>query len=319
MPKTFHPNLLVSYEHSDDAAVIKLTDEIAAIQTLDFFPPMLSDPEVFGEVAAANALSDVYAMGGVPICALNIAAFPENGNFAVFEKILTGGAHKVQEAEAALVGGHTISDSQPKYGLSVMGTVHPKKIWTNCSVQAGDVLFLTKPLGVGIVVSAYNVGEMDEQSFREAVTQMTTLNKYAAEVLHELERVKGDGVIHACTDVTGFGFLGHLSEMLAGTKTARVDSKKVPYINASYGAAKEFLVTGGGQKNRNFLGERIRFDCNDYALEEILLDPQTSGGLIFAVAAEDVQTTKELFAAAQVPVWEVAYVENYNGTEIIVE
>lgn len=280
---------------------------------------MVSDPEIFGQVAATNALSDVYAMGGVPVCALNITAFPEAGNFEILEKILTGGAKKVGEANAALVGGHTISDQQPKYGLSVMGTVHPKKIWTNCGTQTGDILFLTKPLGIGIIVSAYNVGEMDKSSFYEAVKLMTTLNKYAAEVLHKLERIKGFGSIHACTDVTGFGFLGHLAEMVGNEKTARIDSKKVPYIKSSYNAAKEFLVTGGGQKNRNFLGERLYFGFSDYALEEILLDPQTSGGLIFSVAPENGDLVMQLFENAKLPVWNVGYIEKYCGRSIIVD
>lgn len=319
MPKTFHPNLLVGYEHSDDAAVIKLTEDIAVIQTLDFFPAMVSDPELFGEIAASNALSDVYAMGGVPVCALNITAFPENGNFDVLQKILTGGANKVREAEAALVGGHTISDKPPKYGLSVMGTVHPKKIWTNCATQVGDVLFLTKALGVGIVVSAYNVGEMDKDNFKKAIEQMTKLNKYAAEVLHELERQKGFSFVHACTDITGFGFLGHLSEMIGKDKTARIAIENVPYIEASYHAAREFLVTGGGQKNRNFLKNKVRFDFDDYGLEEILLDPQTSGGLIFSVAKENASFVKEYFAKAHEEVWEVGRIEKYTGVSIIVE
>lgn len=310
---------MVGYEHSDDAAVIKLTEDIAVIQTLDFFPAMVSDPEIFGEVAATNALSDVYAMGGIPVCALNITTFPENGDFGILQKILLGGTKKVGEAEAALVGGHTISDVQPKYGLSVMGTVHPKKIWTNCGTQVGDVIFLTKQLGVGIVVSAYSVGEMDEESFKEAINQMTMLNKYAAEVLHELQSLKGDGSVHACTDVTGFGFLGHLAEMVGNSKTARIYSEKVPYIKSSYHAAKEFLVTGGAQKNRNFLGDKLRFEFDDYAIEEILLDPQTSGGLIFSVGAENAKLVSELFAKAKVSAWEVGRIEEYSGVSIIVE
>ena len=319
IPKTFHPGLLIGYEHSDDAAVIKLSDDIAAIQTLDFFPSMVSDPLLFGRIAAANALSDVYAMGGEPVCALNIVAFPEKENFEILKKILIGGAEKVREAGAALVGGHTINDSQPKYGLSVMGTVHPKKIWANCSTQPGDVLFLTKRLGIGIVMGAYNVGEMDKRSFDEAVAQMTLLNKYAAEVLHELPVIDGNEPVHACTDVTGFGLLGHLSEMIDETKTVRLKRDAIPFIKASYGAAKEFLVTGGGQNNRNFLNGKVRFDFDDYAFEEILFDPQTSGGLIFSVGRELANTVKSLFAEKNVTVWEIGKIENFAGCSIIVE
>lgn len=319
IPKTFHPGLLVGYDHSDDAAVIKVSEDLAVIQTLDFFPSMVADPLIFGRVAATNSLSDVYAMGGVPVCALNIVCFPETENLEILKQILIGGAEKVGEAGAALVGGHTIDDPKPKYGLSVMGTVHPKKYWANCTTEVGDVLFLTKPLGIGIVMGAYNVGEMDKRSFDAAVVHMTTLNKYAAEVLHSLPNVDGKSAVHACTDVTGFGLLGHLSEMVDETKTIRVQHELVPYIKASYGAAREFLVTGGGQNNRNFLGSDVRFEFDDYAIEEILFDPQTSGGLIFSVGKDLVNTVKSSFAEKNVPVWEIGRVEKFAGVKIIVE
>lgn len=293
-----------------------MTEDLALIQTLDFFPSMVSDPLLFGRIAATNALSDVYAMGGEPVCALNIVTFPENGNFELLKKILIGGTEKVRESGAVLVGGHTITDSNPKYGLSVLGRVHPKKIWQNCNTQIGDTLFLTKKLGVGLVVSAYNVGEMDEISFSEAVTSMTTLNKYAAEVLHTQEL---DNEVHACTDVTGFGLLGHLSEMLGDSKTAHIHVDAIPYIKSSYTAAREFLITGGAQQNRNFLRDTVHFAFDDYGIEEILFDPQTSGGLLFSVSQSVANTVHALFKEKKVPVWEIGTITSRSKYTIIAD
>ena len=267
---------MVGFDTSDDAAVVKVSDDLALVQTLDFFPAMVKDPYLFGKIAAANALSDVYAMGGEVMSALNIVCFPETEDLEVLGDILRGGAEKVAEAGGILAGGHSIHDPRALYGLSVTGKVHPDKILKNNGCQVGDRLILTKPLGIGIVTTAYSVGEVDEVAFKVATDAMETLNKYAAEVAK-------DFTVHSCTDVTGFGLLGHLLEMLDEKHTAVLDHKEIPILPAAYQCAKEFLVTAGGQRNRNHLESKIRFIVDDFALEELLFDPQTSGGLLFSM------------------------------------
>ena len=315
LPKTSHEGLLVGFDSSDDAAVIQLTPDIAVIQTLDFFPPMVTDPTLFGQIAAANALSDVYAMGGEPVCAMNIVCYPEEATrdnaYAALQSILTGGAEKVKEAGAALVGGHSIHDPKIKYGLSVMGTIHPERIWRNNTPQAGDVLFLTKKLGIGIITTAYSAGEVSRAAFDEAAASMTYLNKYAAEVLRNFD-------VHACTDVTGFGLSGHLSEMTGTDFTARLDASHIPYIEAAYQAADEFLLTAGGQRNRNFAQGKIHFDIKDFALEEIIFDPQTSGGLLFAVSPAEAEKIKPAFAEAGISLFQIGTIESRADYPIVV-
>ncbi|EEW54613.1 selenide, water dikinase SelD [Limosilactobacillus antri] len=268
--------LLVGYNSDDDAAVYKIDDQTAIIQTLDFFPSMVTDPYLFGKIAATNALSDVFAMGGDVVTCLNIVCFPEDSNMKILEQILKGGAEKVKEAGGILAGGHSIHDHRAKYGLSVMGKVAPDKILRNDNVQDGDVLILTKPLGVGIIVPAYNTGQVDEEAFKAATDSMTTLNKYAADIMR-------DYPVDSCTDITGFGLAGHLTEMLHGEYQARLTAENIPMIPEAYECAGEFLTTAGGQRNRDFLGKRIDFTFDDYALQEVLFDPQTSGGLLIAV------------------------------------
>lgn len=201
------PNLLVGFDTSDDAAVYRISDTCAIVETLDFFPPMVEDPHTFGMIAAANALSDIWAMGGVPVTALNIVCFPQDADLNILGEIMRGGAEKTAEAGASLCGGHSINDTGVKYGLSVTGIIDPQKVLTNVGARPGDRLILTKPLGTGIVCSADRMGDADGESMAEAVRSMTTLNRYAAEVLAKFR-------VHACTDVTGFGLLGHLAEML---------------------------------------------------------------------------------------------------------
>jgi selenide,water dikinase len=286
LPKENHENLLVGFESSDDAAVIKISDEMALVQTLDFFPAMVSDPYLFGKIAAANALSDVYAMGGEVISALNIVCFPESDDISILEDILRGGGEKVSEAGGILAGGHSIHDSLTKYGLSVTGKVNPNKVLKNNACQLGDSLILTKPLGVGIIATAYSVGEVSEEAFNRAVTTMETLNKYAA-------KVAKDFTIHSCTDITGFGLLGHLTEMLDGNYTAEIYSGNIPVLPEAYNCAQEFLMTAGGQRNRKHLEKEVRFISEDFPLEEILFDPQTSGGLLFSVPREELEELLE--------------------------
>lgn len=279
MPKQTDERLLVGFDSSDDAAVFQISEDTALIQTLDFFPTMVADPYLFGQIAATNALSDVYAMGGEPVTAMNIVAFPENGDMQVLAEILRGGAEKVKEAQCTLAGGHSIDDAQPKYGLSVTGLVHPDRIIMNDTTQLGDVLIATKPLGIGIITTAYSVEETDQESYDTAIQWMTTLNKESAEVMRQYD-------VSSATDITGFGLLGHLEEMLKDRYSAVVYADKIPYISEAYRCAQEFLTTAGGQKNRNFLDGKVKFNHDDYAMEELLFDPQTSGGLLISIPAE---------------------------------
>ena len=274
------PNLLIGYDSKDDAAVYRVSDEVAVVQTLDFFPPMLDDPYLFGQIAATNALSDIYAMGGTVKTALNIVCFPEQMDLNILGKIMQGGAEKVIEAGGTLAGGHSIMDNDVKYGLSVTGVVHPDHIYGNNQGQPSDVLILTKKLGVGLVCNANRVGLVPEGAMEEAAASMTTLNKKAAEISHHYE-------IHACTDVTGFGFLGHLSEMINEEISAEIDSISIPVIRGAIHCAEEFLLTAAAQRNRNHVGDWVEFSSwIPFSMEELLFDPQTSGGLLFAVKPE---------------------------------
>lgn len=288
LPKTYDPNLLIGYEGSDDAAVYRITDDIAMVQTLDFFPPMVEDPYIFGQVAAANALSDIYAMGGDVKTALNIVCFPEAMDLNILGEILLGGSEKVKEAGGVLAGGHSIADTDVKYGLSVTGTIHPDKVFANSGCREGDVLLLTKPLGVGIVCTASRLGEAAEGAMDLAVKSMTMLNRYASEIVRKYR-------VHGCTDVTGFGFLGHLCEMLGDAYTALIQKDGIPFIPGCEGYVEEFYITAAAQRNRNHVEDKVEFvDCS-FAMEEILYDPQTSGGLLVSMEREDgLKALKEL-------------------------
>lgn len=276
IPRKQDENLLIGFDSSDDAAVYRLREDLAIVQTLDFFPPMVADPYTFGQIAAANALSDIYAMGGEVKTALNIVCFPEHYDLNILGEILRGGSEKVQEAGGILAGGHSIFDTDVKYGLSVTGVIHPDRIYANNGAQPGDWLILTKPLGVGIVTTADRVGEASKEAMAQAVASMTMLNKYAAEQMKNY-------TVHGCTDVTGFGLLGHLAEMTGSNCGAVLYGEQIPYISEARGYAEEFLITAAGQRNRNHLDGRVEFLREDFALEEILYDPQTSGGLLIAL------------------------------------
>lgn len=272
------PNLLVGFESSDDAAVYKISEDMAAVQTLDFFPPMIEDPYTFGQIAATNALSDIYAMGAKFSTALNIVCFPEKENLNILGKIIEGGYSKVREAGGSLVGGHSINDTSIKYGLSALGLVNPKKIYKNNNAKIGDCLVLTKPLGVGIVLSANNIGRANSVALKQAICSMTSLNKQASEISFEYK-------INACTDVTGFGLLAHLTEMVRENDISiKINFNSVPYIKEAYEYAQDFCITAAGQRNRNFVGDNVNFKIDDFAIEELMFDPQTSGGLLFSVS-----------------------------------
>lgn len=311
LPKSTNEDLLVGFDSTDDAAVIKLRDDLAIIQTLDFFPTMVNDPYLFGKIAAANALSDVYAMGGEVLSALNIVAFPEEKNLNILKEILRGGAEKVQEAGAILAGGHSIHDHSVKYGLSVTGTIDPNKIYQNNTCQAGDHLILTKPLGVSIITVGYSAGEIPEAGFLQAAESMQTLNKYAMAIIRDYD-------ITSCTDVTGFGLAGHLHEMLNGKFSAEIQTQHLPYFEAAYQGAKEFVLTAGGQRNRNYMEARMDFKLNDFGFEELLFDPQTSGGLLVSVPADQAQELVEKLQAAKVPAKDFGVVTEKQAKEIIV-
>lgn len=304
-------NLLVGYDSKDDAAVYKVSEDLAIVQTLDFFPPMVEDPYIFGKIAATNALSDIYAMGGEVKTALNIVCFPENMDLNILGEIMRGGSEKVIEAGGTLAGGHSIADSDVKYGLSVTGIVHPDKIYPNNQGKPGDCLILTKKLGVGIICTANRVGEASKEAMDEAIESMTTLNKYAAQVCKDYE-------IHACTDVTGFGFLGHLHEMMDGRLSCHIYASDIPIIKEAVHQADEFMITAGGQKNRNHVGNAVKFENISFAMEEILFDPQTAGGLLIVVSAKEAKSLEKKLQDIGLPAKIVGEITQKTATEITV-
>lgn len=305
------PALLVGYDSKDDAAVYQVTDDLAIVQTLDFFPPMVDDPYTFGQIAAANALSDIYAMGGEVKTALNIVCFPEVMDLNILGEIMRGGAEKVMEAGGTLAGGHSIADSDVKYGLSVTGLINPHKIYTNNGGQPGDKLILTKKLGVGIICTANRVGEASAEAMEEAVASMTRLNKYAAEILRKY-------TVHACTDVTGFSFLGHLHEMMDGRLSCIIQSQQVPVMEPALAYADEFLLTAAAQRNRNHTEKFVQFENIPFAMEEVLYDPQTSGGLLAAVESECAQKLLQELREAGMPAAIVGEIVEQREKEIYV-
>ena len=305
------PNLLVGYDSKDDAAVYRITDELAFVQTVDFFPPMVDDPYTFGQIAAANALSDIYAMGGEVKTALNLVCFPESMDLNVLGEILRGGAEKVAEAGGSLAGGHSIADTGVKYGLSVTGLVDPRRMTANDAGRPGDKLLLTKALGVGLICTANRVGEAAPDQMEGAIRSMTTLNKTAAEIAHKYE-------VHAATDVTGFGFLGHLHEMMGDKLSCVIDAHGVPVLPGAWEAADACLYTAAGQRNRNHTGPFVRFENVPFPMEEILFDPQTSGGLLLAAAPQDAAALEQELRAAGLPAAIVGEILEKQTTEITV-
>lgn len=290
----YDPNLLVGYDKSDDASVYRVSDELAIVQTTDFFPPIVDDPFMYGQIAATNALSDVYAMGGEPKLALNIMCIPEKMDKATVQEILRGGYAKAYEAGAIITGGHTIHGAEPIYGLAVTGFVQPERVWTNSGAQPGDVLLLTKPLGVGILTTAAKAGLVEQELLDKLYVQMSTLNKYAHDVLVNYS-------VHACTDVTGFALLGHSLEMAQGSGvTVHLKAQAVPYHEEAYEMADMGFIPAGAYRNRDFAEAGVRVVGEvARALQDIFYDPQTSGGLLCAVpAAEAEACLAELRAVA---------------------
>lgn len=275
------PNLLVGFDKSDDASVFKVSDDLALVQTVDFFPPMVDNPYLFGQIAATNALSDVYAMGGEAKLALNLLCVPEKMPSEAVHQLLRGGYDKVYEAGVLITGGHSILDPEPKYGLSVTGFVHPDKILTNSGAKPGDVLLFTKPLGIGVLTTAAKADMVSKESMDLANKLMTTLNKYARDIMVKYQ-------VHACTDVTGFGMLGHSYEMAQGSDveiTLHVDN--IDLIPEALELARIGILPAGMYRNRKYAQAGVDAGDTELAKQDLLYDPQTSGGLLMAVAPED--------------------------------
>lgn len=277
----YHPDLLVGFDTRDDAGVFKISEDTAIIQTLDFFTPMVDDPYVFGQVAATNAINDVYAMGGKPLLAMNIVCFPQCGDLGILKEILRGGLDKIKEAGALLVGGHTVDDNEPKYGLSVTGVVHPERIIGNAGARPGDVLFLTKPLGNGVIATAIKAEMASREAYEEAVYWMTMLNKEPCAAMQEVG-------VNAATDITGFGLIGHLYEMASGSDVrVEVYAGKVGFMKETLEHAGIGLIPGGAYTNREYLKDKVEIDSRvDGIVADLLFSPETAGGLLIAVPGE---------------------------------
>ena len=280
------PNVLIGFDTADDAGVYQLTPELALVQTVDFFTPIVDDPYVFGQIAATNALSDVYAMGGRPISALALVCFPENGDVTILEQMLAGGLSKMVEANCTVIGGHSIKDDEIKLGYAVTGTVHPARVLANSGAKPGDRLIFTKAIGTGVISTAIKRGHAEFEWVRGAVHAMTTLNKAAAEVV-----TSGGFAVHAMTDVTGFGLIGHAREMAKGSGVSlRLFASRVPLLEGALECVRHGCVPGGLKSNRNFAEGCVEYvDDVPEDVRTLLYDPQTAGGLLISAAAADAE------------------------------
>jgi selenide, water dikinase len=296
--------MLVGTETGDDAGVYRLRPDLAIVNTVDFFTPIVDDPYIFGQISAANSLSDVYAMGGEPKTCMNIVCFPKDKmDIEVLGEILKGGADKVKESGAVIIGGHSIIDEEIKFGMAVTGVIHPDKIFRNVGVQEDDVLILTKALGTGIITTALKKGKASDESVNEAVKSMTTLNAAASVVARKHP-------VHACSDVTGFGILGHALGMASGSGvTLVIESAKMPLLRRAASLAEKGYITGGCKRNREYLNDKMAFDKSiREGLIEVALDPQTSGGLLLAIGKRHAaQLLDELHGAGVAQAVEVGY------------
>jgi selenide,water dikinase len=287
--------VLVGFDTNDDAGVYLLSPQMALVQTVDFFTPIVDDPYTFGQIAAANALSDVYAMGGKPVSALSIVGFPDKGDPEILEQIILGGLSKMAEAKCSVIGGHSIRNDDIQFGYAVSGIIHPHRVWRNVGARAGDVLLLTKPIGTGVLSTALKKDRATPASMQAAIASMGELNRAASEALQEVQEKAGTAApIHAVTDVTGFGLLGHAREMALGnpergieTVSLEIDHSAVGYLPGAVDAAREGFLPGGLKNNRDFIGDCVAFGSNvppEY--RDLLFDPQTSGGLLIAISPE---------------------------------
>jgi selenide,water dikinase len=303
-----HPNLLVGLEISDDAAVYKINDQVAVVQTIDFFTPIVDDPYDYGAIAAANAMSDVYAMGGEVVLALNVCGFPPDLPVEVVGEILRGGAEKIAEAGGALAGGHTIDAKEPTYGLAVMGLVHPDRVWTKGGAKPDDALILTKPLGVGMVTTALKRGVADPAHVAEAVENMQRLNRDGAHLIGQIGA-------NACTDITGFSLLGHAQEMAhKGGVRLRFFFDEIPFVTGGVGYATDNLFPGGSPNNQRAYAQHVAFEPGlSEEMQLLLFTPETSGGLLAAVSPTKLETLLDLFNKAEHPCWVVGEVTEGKG------
>ena len=300
-------NLLVGFDKSDDASVYRVSKDLALVQTVDFFPPMVDDPYLFGQIAATNALSDVYAMGGEPKLALNLLCVPEDMPRQAVHELLRGGYEKVYEAGAVIAGGHSIHDSEPKYGLSVTGFIHPDKVLTNSGAIPGDVLLFTKPLGIGVLTTAAKADLVSPESMALAYRLMTTLNKSARDAMVKYR-------VHACTDVTGFGLLGHSYEMAQGSDVQiTLDVEAIDLIPEALDLARMGLLPAGMYRNRKFAESAVDPGSTDLARQDLLYDPQTAGGLLIAVAPQDADALFEELKAVVPSAQRIGTVSAYEG------
>jgi selenide,water dikinase len=304
LPRQTDPNVLVGFETNDDAGVYLLDEKTALVQTVDFFTPIVDDPRTFGEIAAANSVSDIYAMGGRPISALSLVGFPEKGDPEILGEIFEGGMRKMQEAKCSVIGGHSVRNEDVLFGYSVTGVIDPKHVWKNVGARAGDVLLYTKALGTGVISTALKKEKASAKSVAAAIQSMSTLNRAAAEALHEVEvQEQWSDAIRAVTDVTGFGLLGHAREMALGNPekgilpvSMEIDHAALAYLPGALEAAKDGHIPGGLKNNREFVGECAEFGPGvAQEFRDLLFDPQTSGGLLIAIRADATDEALRVF------------------------
>jgi len=299
LPRQTDPNVLVGFDTNDDAGIYKISEDVALVQTVDFFTPIVDDPFLFGQIAAANALSDVYAMGGRPISSLSIVGFPEKGDPAILEQIIRGGLAKMNEARCSVIGGHSIRNEDMLFGYAVTGLINPRRVWRNVGAREGDILLFTKPLGTGVITTALKKDRATEESLTAAVSAMTTLNRSAAAALQEVDEKTADApTVHAVTDVTGFSLLGHAREMALGDPARgiaavsfEIDHSAFDYFPGAVEAAREGHLSAGLKNNRAFVSDCAAFAASvPQEYQDLLFDPQTSGGLLIAIAPEAAET-----------------------------
>ncbi len=295
LPRPTDPNVLVGFDTNDDAGVYLLGDGSALVQTVDFFTPIVDDPHTFGQIAAANALSDVYAMGGKPFSALSIVGFPDKGDAEILEQIIRGGLSKMTEAKCSVIGGHSIRNDDIQFGYAVTGMINPQKVWRNVGARAGDDLLLTKAIGTGVLSTALKKDRATPEALQAAVTSMTELNRPASEALQEIQEKAGSASpVHAVTDVTGFGLLGHAREMALGDPERGIESvsleiehSAIRYLLGAAEAAREGFLPGGLKNNRDFVGDCVNFtEAVPQEFRDLLFDPQTSGGLLMSISPQ---------------------------------
>ena len=304
LPKQFDPNVLIGFDTADDAGVYRLTDDLALVQTVDFFTPIVDDPYTFGQIAAANSLSDVYAMGGRPISALSIVGFPNNADRVdILEKILQGGLAKMQDAGCTVIGGHSIADDEIKFGYAVTGVVNPQRVWANAGARAGDRLVLTKHIGTGIIGTAIKKGSASKEAIDAAVASMSTLNRVASDVGRNFP-------VHGATDITGFGLLGHAREMAKGSKVSLIlDHTGIEFLPGALEYARQGFLPGGLKRNIEFIAGCVEFaDTIPEEVRNLHFDPQTSGGMLFSVEGRESANLAKSLAERGVPAQEIGEV-----------